>query len=263
MFRRGSKKNVPEKQESEKVIDSDYETIAQLLQLQKPQNGTPPSMKHSPLTRKSSLPSTKLGSALSEVETAGKGKKKPSFRRRSTGITKDKLSVSVRAESPKPSRQPPESNINSKPSNLNSTDYVSSPLSAKLSSRRKTLGATTEKDISKSDIKFTSMGGKATPPISRRHSEVRLGLWSVFFLFTCRLLSANNFNQLYSVQADLCRQKKDLHIAKMRHCVVQNQVRSPLLSLCSTKLERSFISYFSNRRLVILASHIWKVFTVL
>ena len=196
MFRRGSKKNVPEKQESEKVIDSDYETIAQLLQLQKPQNGTPPSVKHSPLTRKSSLPSTKLGSALSEVETAGKGKKKPSFRRRSTGITKDKLSVSVRAESPKPSRQPPESNINSKPSNLNSTDGVSSPLSAKLSSRRKTLGATTEKDItshlndaiqnkiqqntsnccSESDTKLNTMGGKETPPITRRHSEVRLGL---------------------------------------------------------------------------------------
>ena len=196
MFRRGSKKNVPEKQESEKVIDSDYETIAQLLQLQKPQNGMPPFVKHSPLTRKSSLPSTKVGSAFSDVETAGKGKKKPSFRRRSTGITKDKLSASVRAESPKPSRQPPESSINSKPSNLNSTDGVSSPLSAKLTSRRKTLGATTEKDMtshlndaiqsqiqqnssngcSKSDTKLNSMGGKATPPIARRHSEVRQGL---------------------------------------------------------------------------------------
>lgn len=199
MFRRGSKKN-SEKVNMEENLDRDYETLAKLMELQKPRNSAPSSPKET-LTRKQSLLASKLttgGNGEKRSGLDGKRHKRPSIRRRSTGITQEKThghtDLARRQSESATLSKLTNCEIDTKPTDLYRTSSVTSlPPSPKLSSRRKTLSANTDKDIKlspndiriqrlqsnspcQSQTKLDKVGVKSRSPLMRRHSEVGFSL---------------------------------------------------------------------------------------
>lgn len=238
MFRKNKTRNRHVGSQNQNM-DEDYKTIAMLLEIHKKNSDSVPMINNQ--HRRSSLQPDMLNIASSEGKTDNMDKnekvdKKAIIGRKAVSVSATNQIIDTLTDHDVSSSL--ECSRADDGSETKQSDKYDTKRTGQTSTRRQSLATTSnlknDKNVqhqsqvqcSRSSSVKEVAGHKVRPPLLRRHTEVGSeSILLVDILFT-RLLSANNFNQLYSVQADLCRQKKDLHIAKMRYCVVQSQVRS-------------------------------------